>query len=358
MQYNLNIQRIAESNRMNIDFSNLPFGKVFSDHMFVADYDGTEWTNLEIKPLENLSVHPGNLAWHYGQSIFEGMKATKGADGTPLLFRPEMHIERLNASARRMCMPEFPADLFDQVIRTLVHMEKDWIPSEDGSALYIRPLMIAMDEALGVRASLKYKFIVMCLPVGPYYAKPVSLLAETKFVRAVDGGVGEAKTAGNYAASLYPAMLAKQAGFDQIMWLDAKEYKYIQEVGTMNIFFVFKDKIVTPATTGTILKGITRNTFIKLLNAKGYEVEERLISIDEIYEAEKSGELLEVFGSGTAAVVAVVNKISHNGRSIELNQEDYKVAPMLKAHIEGLRNRTIADENGWIVPVNMLESVS
>ncbi len=358
MPTNLKITLVSQSRRESVDFDNLPFGQVFSDHMFTADFDGEKWTNFEIKPLENLSVHPGNLAWHYGQAIFEGMKASKSITGTPLLFRPEMHIQRLNASATRMCMPEFPEDMFIQAVNTIVDLEKKWIPEEAGSALYIRPFMIAMDEALGVRPSALYKFMIICLPVGPYYSKPVSLKAETTYVRAVEGGVGEAKTAGNYAGSLYPARLAKQEGFDQIMWLDAKEFKYIQEVGTMNIFFVLKDRIITPSTTGTILKGITRDTFIQVLRDKGYMVEERRITIDEIYEAFANGELLEVFGSGTAAVMAKVKRISYKGKEIELDPDSYKIGPSLKAHIEGLRNQTIEDNKGWVIPVQSLETIS
>ncbi len=357
MSTNLNIRRTTDSKLSSVDFNNIPFGKVFSDHMFEADFDGEKWTNFQIKPLENLSIHPGNLAWHYGQSIFEGMKATKSIDGEPLLFRPEKHIQRLNASARRMCMPEFPAEVFDDAIHTLVALEKDWIPSTDGSALYIRPVMMAMDEALGVRASLTYKLLIFCLPVGPYYSKPVSLKAETKYVRAAEGGVGEAKTAGNYAASLYPAKLAIEAGYDQIMWMDAKEFKYVQEVGTMNIFFAFEDKIVTPAAGGTILRGITRDTIITILRSKGYTVEERPLHIDEIVEAYKEGKLKEVFGTGTAAVVSFVRKIAYQDIEMNFNVDDYNICKLAKSTIEGLRNLSIKDENDWVVPVRALEPV-
>ena len=270
---NLKITKVQNSAVSSVDFDNIPFGKTFTDHMYVADYIDGEWTNMEIKPLENFSVHPGNLAWHYGQSIFEGMKATRDAEGTPLLFRPEEHVYRLNASARRMCMPEFPEEAFLEAVHTLVRLEKNWIPPQEGSALYIRPFMVAMDEAIGVRPSDTYKFIICTLPVGPYYAKPVKLKAEESFIRAAEGGVGEAKTAGNYAASLYPAKLAKAEGYDQVMWLDAKEFKYVQEVGTMNIFFVIDGKVITPMTDGSILKGITRDTILTILKDKGYTVD-------------------------------------------------------------------------------------
>lgn len=339
----------AESSRLSeIDFENLPFGKFFTDHMFEADYDNGEWKDFKIAPLRNLSIHPGNLAWHYGQSIFEGMKASKSKDGIPMLFRPEEHIYRLNASARRLCMPEFPEEMFIEAVHTLVHMEQDWIPPQAGSALYLRPLMFAMDEALGVRPSAKYKMLIMALPVGPYYSKPVSLLAEEKYIRAAEGGVGEAKTAGNYAASLYPAKLAKEAGYDQIMWLDAKEFKYIQEVGTMNIFFVIGDTVITPATTGTILKGITRKSAIEILKFNGYKVEEREITIDEVVKAFNDGQLKEVFGAGTAAVIAKVSKIGYQGNDMVLSG-DTQVGDLIKKTINGLRLGTEIDHWNWTV---------
>lgn len=346
---NLKVTKIKESRVSSIDFDNLAFGKTFTDHMYVADYIDGEWTNKEIRPLENLSVHPGNLAWHYGQSIFEGMKATRDEEGTPLLFRPEEHIHRLNASARRMCMPEISEEMFLDAVHTLVKLEKKWIPSPEGSALYIRPFMIATDESIGVRPSDNYKFMICTLPVGPYYPKPVKLKAEETYIRAAQGGVGEAKTAGNYAASLYPAKLAKEEGYDQIMWLDAKEFKYVQEVGTMNIFFVIGNEVITPATSGTILKGITRKTIIEILKDEGYKVTERKITIDEVVEADKKGELKEVFGTGTAAVIAVVDEIKYRDHVMHLNPDDYVVSKLAKNTINGLRNRTIVDTRGWVV---------
>lgn len=346
---NLKITKVQNSAATSVDFNNIPFGRIFTDHMYVADYIDGEWTNMEIVPLEKFSIHPGNLAWHYGQSIFEGMKATRDAEGTPLLFRPEEHVYRLNASARRMCMPEFPEQAFLEAVHSLVRLEKDWIPPQEGSALYIRPFMIAMDDALGVRPSDEYKFIICTLPVGPYYPKPVKLKAEETYIRAAMGGVGEAKTAGNYAASLYPAKLAKAEGYDQVMWLDAKEFKYIQEVGTMNIFFVIGDEVITPITEGTILKGITRKTIIELLRDKGYNVIERRISIDEVVEASERGDLKEVFGTGTAAVIAMVDEIKYRDHVMHLDPSNYVVAPLAKNTINGLRNRTIEDSKGWVV---------
>lgn len=348
MRQPIRISTIEHSRIASVNFENLPFGKVFSDHMFVVDWIGGKWTNAEIKPLAPFEVHPGNLAWHYGQSIFEGMKATRHVDGTPLLFRPEEHVYRLNNSARRMCMPEVPEALFLDAIKMLVDIEKDWIPAEEGSALYLRPLMFATDEFIGVRASDTYRFIIFAMPVGPYYAKPVHLKAETEYVRAVEGGVGEAKTAGNYAASLLPAKLAREEGFDQIMWLDAREFKYVQEVGTMNIFFVMDGKVVTPSTDGAILKGITRKSLIEILRAEGYEVEERKVAIDELVDAYKTGTLTEIFGSGTAAVVSMAERLHYNGADMTFDTTKYKVAPLAKSLINGMRSGRLEDNYGWV----------
>lgn len=353
---NISISKVTKSRVSEIDFDNIPFGKEFTDHMFEADYANGEWQNFQIRPLEPLKVHPGNLAWHYGQSIFEGMKASKTKDGVPMLFRPEKHIERLNQSAVRMCMPEFPEQVFIDAVNAMVSLESGWIPPTEGSALYLRPLMIATDEAIGVRPSANYKMLIMCLPVGPYYSKPVSLKVEEKYIRAGDGGVGEAKTAGNYAASLYPAKMAKAQGYDQIMWMDSQEFKYVQEVGTMNIFFVIGDNVITPSTTGSILKGITRSSAIDILKTKGIDVEQRNISIDEIIDAHKNGQLKEVFGTGTAAVVAKVSKIGFRGADYELTGST-EIGDFIKSTINGLRLGTIEDQWGWTVPAKSIKSL-
>ncbi|MBP9197325.1 MAG: branched-chain amino acid aminotransferase, partial [Saprospiraceae bacterium] len=321
MSYSFKITKTDQSSLSKVDFNNIPFGKTFSDHMFVADYIHGEWTNFEIRPVAPIPTHPGNMAWHYGQSIFEGMKATKDAEGHALLFRPEMHAKRINASARRMCMPEIPEDLFLQAIHTLVDMEKAWIPPQTGSALYIRPFMYATDETIGVKASDTYKFIIFVMPVGPYYSQPVKLLAQDTYVRAVVGGVGEAKASGNYAASLLPATMARKEGYDQVMWLDGVHKKYIQEVGTMNIFFVIGDEVITPNLDGAILAGITRDCIITLLKDKGYKVTERPITIDEVLKANEDGKLVEIFGTGTAAVIAPVEKLKYKDTVITLDMD-------------------------------------
>jgi branched-chain amino acid aminotransferase len=270
-----------------------------------------------------------------------------------------MHAKRINESAKRMCMPAISEELFVSAVSNLVALEKDWIPPMEGSALYIRPFMFATDEFIGVRPSQTYKFIILTLPVGPYYDKPVKLKAETTYVRAANGGVGEAKAAGNYGASLYPAMLAKNDGYDQVLWLDAKEFKYIEEVGTMNVMFVINGKVLTPRPDGTILKGITKNSILSILKDKGYAVEERKISIEEIFDAHKKGDLQEVFGTGTAAVVAQVNEIKYKDQIIHLDSDAYTIAPMVKDTINGIRSRKYADKFNWLQEAKLqLEAVS
>ena len=360
MKYEIAVTKTEQSTLSQVDFDNIPFGRVFSDHMFIVDYRDGEWVEPRIIPFSNLQMHPASMVLHYGQAIFEGMKASKGVDGKPYLFRPEMHVERINASAERMCMPAIPGELFLNALHQLVALDQAWIPPQKGSALYIRPYMIATDEFIGVKPSERYSFIIFTGPVGPYYPKPVSLLAEQQYIRAAKGGVGFAKAAGNYAASLLPAKLANQKGYDQVLWLDAVENKYLQEVGTMNIFVVIDGKVITPPTDdGTILKGITRASIMQILRDKGYEVIERAITIDELVEAHRAGTLQEAFGSGTAAVIAHVSKIAYNDVVMELPPlEERKVGQTAKDEIDGLRARTIEDTRGWVVPAEAVATVN
>ncbi|MDX1940546.1 MAG: branched-chain amino acid aminotransferase [Saprospiraceae bacterium] len=358
MKQEIKITITSNSRLSQVNFDDLPFGRVFSDHMFIADYKDGKWINPRIEPFGAFSAHPAMMALHYGQSVFEGMKASKSADGQPFLFRPEVHARRLNNSARRICMPDFPEDLFVEALHQLVSLDRDWIPINEGSALYIRPFMFATDEFIGVRPSASYKMIIFTCPVGPYYPKPVRLWVEQKYVRAVNGGTGEAKAAGNYAGALYPAKLAQERGFDQVMWMDAHDFKFVQEVGTMNIFFVIGDKILTPATDGSILKGITRDCILTILRDKGYHVEERPIRIDEIVMAHQSGQLKEAFGAGTAAVVSHVEAIGFGEILMELPPiETREIGEMVKAEINGMRAGIIEDKHGWVVPVKISEKV-
>jgi branched-chain amino acid aminotransferase len=352
MKAKIKVTRVKQSRLASVDFDNIPFGQTFSDHMFLADFKKGKWGNFQIRPFGKLPMHPANLAIHYGQSIFEGMKASKMFDGTPALMSPEKHCHRLNSSAQRMCMPAFPEDVFVEALEMLLDLDKGWIPSKEGSALYIRPVMYAMDEALGVRASDTYRLLIMTGPVGPYYAKPVRLWVEETYVRAVEGGVGEAKTAGNYAASLLPATQALKNGYDQVMWMDANEHRFIQEVGTMNLFFVIDGVVITPATDGAILKGITREAFMQILKSKNIPFEARPISIDELVAAYDKGLLNEAFGSGTAAVVSHVKDITFREKVMTLPPADKRpIGSMLKKEIDGLRSGKIKDTFGWIRPV-------
>ena len=349
---NIKITKIDKSKVSDFDFDNMPpFGHAFTDHMFVADYVDGEWINPEIKPIENLSLHPANLTLHYGQTIFEGMKAFLKNDNSPVLFRPCDHAKRFNLSAERMSMPTIPEDLFVDAIKELVKLEINWIPKAVGSALYIRPLMIAMDDVVGVKPSKTYKFLVLTLPSGPYYERPLSLKAAMEYVRAVKGGIGEAKTAGNYGASLFPFKKAIESGYDQLMWLDGKEHKYVQEIGTMNIFFVVGDTVMTPMLDGAVLRGITRDSIITLLKDKGYNIVEKMISIDELAEAYDKGELNEVFGSGTAAIVAKINKLNIKEKIMEFDSEKFEIANFVQDYINKVRKGEIEDKFKWIDPI-------
>ncbi len=352
----IRIERLSSSRLEETDLTQIPFGRVFTDHMFQMDYVGGVWQNPRIEPIRPLPVHPANMALHYGQSIFEGMKASANDAGVPLLFRAGMHARRFNASAARMCMPSIDQEVFVEVLRQLVYLERHWIPEVEGSALYIRPFMFATDEFLGVAPSESYRFSVLTLPVGPYYSKPVRLYVSREYIRAAPGGVGEAKTAGNYAASLLASREAREKGFDQVLWLDGLTYKYVQEVGTMNIFFVIDGTVVTPATDGAILRGITRDCFITILRDKGYRVEERPLTIDEIIDAHQKGRLEEVFGSGTAAVAAEVAHIGGHGIDINLPLRSDSLAQMLKDYLNDLRMGRIDDPYGWVEPVLVEET--
>jgi len=358
MSYSIAVTQTEQSRLSGLDFESMPFGRTFSDHMFEADYEDGKWKNPRIVPFGDLRMHPAMLALHYGQSIFEGMKAFKTTSGKSVLFRPEQHARRLNRSAARMSMPEFPEELFLDAVRTLVRIDEGWIPSSPSSALYLRPFMFANAEFIGVHASDHYKMIIFSCPVGSYYSKPLALWAEDTYVRAAVGGAGEAKAAGNYAAALLPTRLANQKGFDQILWLDAKEFKYVQEIGTMNIFFVIDGTVITPATDGAILAGITRDSLIQICKDIDIPVECRRISIDDLFDAHERGLLQEAFGVGTAAVVAPVKSITHQDRTLVVPPtEAFTIASKLKSTLEGIRSGKHPDHHGWIVPVTASHSV-
>jgi branched-chain amino acid aminotransferase len=302
---------------------NLGFGQIFTDHIFEMDYSkDLGWHNAVIKPIEDLLLHPATSFIHYGQTIFEGLKAFKTVNDEVVIFRPDVHIQRLNNSAKRICMPEVDADFVLESLKELVSIDCDWIPTNEGESLYIRPFMFGSDSALGVRPSNDYKFVILLSPVGAYHPegfKPVKILVQDDYVRAVRKGLGECKTAGNYAASLLAAQEAAKKGFTQVLWLDGVEQKYVEEVGMMNIFIHLKDEIVTPKLSGSILPGVTRRSVIKILKEWGINIVERTISIDEIITAYDTGNLVGVFGTGTAAIVSSVGWLTYKDKNMVIN---------------------------------------
>jgi len=332
----------------------LGFGKIFTDHMFVMNYtEGKGWHDARIEPYANLSLSPASMVFHYGQEMFEGLKAYMGDDGKARLFRPDMNAKRTNASNKRLCIPELPEDMFVEAVKAIVEVDKDWIPSAPGTSLYIRPFIIATDDFLGVAPSKTYLFIIILSPSGAYYASglaPVGIWIEDDYVRAVKGGMGFAKTGGNYAASLAAQVKAHDDGYSQVLWLDGVERKYVEEVGAMNIFFKISGKIVTPMLNGSILPGITRDSVINVCKSWGYEVEERKVSVDEILEAQKNGTLEEVFGTGTAAVISPVGKLRYKDDVMTINGGEIgEVSQKLYDTITGIQWGRLEDTFGWSV---------
>ena len=330
----------------------LGFGHIFTDHMFVMNYEeGKGWFDPRVVPFDNISLSPASMVFHYGQEMFEGLKAYKGEDGQVYLFRPEMNAQRANASNDRLCIPQIPEEDFVQAVKAVVDVDRDWVPEEAGTSLYIRPFVIATDNFLGVAPSKTYLFMVILSPSGAYYASglaPVGIWIEDEYVRAVKGGIGYAKTGGNYAASLAAQVKAHDGGYSQVLWLDGVERKYIEEVGAMNIVFKISGKIVTPALNGSILPGITRNSVLKLCRDWGYEVEERKISVDELVEAAHNGTLEEVFGTGTAAVVSPVGKLRYKDDVFAIGDGGIgELTQKLYDEITGIQWGKKADPYGW-----------
>ncbi len=342
---------ISESRLPQINFSELRFGDIFSDHMFEAHYYDGQWQDFKLKPYGPVPMPPSANILHYGQGVFEGMKAFNYKNEKAAIFRPKKHYERFTNSCRRMNIPEIPEELFIQGITAVVETDRNWIPKEKYKSMYLRPFVVATDQFLGLKTSDTYSFYVIAGPVGNYYREginPVKLTTMPEYVRAVRGGVGDAKVPGNYAASLLPAHKAQEMGFTQVMWLDAIEKKYIEEVGSMNMFFVIDDTIITPPLGGSILPGVTRRSVIELAQSWGINVEERRISIDELISSFENGTLTEAFGSGTAAVISPVGLIQHNDTTILLDQENMgPVAQRLYDTITGIHHGIVEDENNW-----------
>ena len=334
----------------------LGFGKIFTDHMFIMNYtEGKGWHDARIEPFHNISLSPAAMVYHYGQEMFEGLKAYKGPDGKVYLFRPDMNAKRTNATNDRLVIPQIPEEDFVQAVSAVVDVDRDWIPEAPGTSLYIRPFIIATDEFLGVAPSKTYLFMVILSPSGAYYASglaPVGIWIEDEYVRAVRGGIGFAKTGGNYAASLIAQQKAHDAGYSQVLWLDGVERRYIEEVGAMNIFFKISGKVVTPSLNGSILPGITRNSTIQLCRDWGYEVEERKISAEELLEAQRNGTLEECFGTGTAAVISPVGKLRYQDDVMTINGGNIgPLSQKLYDTITGIQTGILPDTKGWRVQV-------
>ncbi|MCM0080098.1 branched-chain amino acid aminotransferase [Geomonas sp. Red32] len=343
----------AEKKPKFTDESQLGFGKIFTDRMLLVEWKiGQGWVDARIKKYEPFVLDPAALVFHYAQEIFEGLKAYKWADGTIALFRPEMNARRFNHSAERLCMPEVPEELFLEGIEKLVSVERDWIPTAEGTSLYIRPTMIAVEPLVGIKPSDHYYFYVILSPVGAYYSqgfKPVRIMVEDKYVRATPGGTGEAKTGGNYASSLKAGLEAKKKGFDQVLWLDGVHRRYIEEVGAMNMFFAYGDTIVTAPLEGTILHGVTRDSVLTLARSLNMKVEERKIDVNDLMNDIRSGKITEAFGSGTAAVVTPVGALCYANECLEVNGGGVgKITQTLYDTLTGIQTGKIADKFGWI----------
>ena len=348
----IGIHPTTQSRINELDLDNLVFGHTFADHMFVADFDGKEWTDLRIVPYGDMPFKPALMPLHYGQAIFEGMKAYKSEDGEVLVFRPYDNARRLNRSAHRLCMAEIPEDIFMCGLTELLRLDAQWVPQRDNYSLYIRPFMFATDEYIGVSPSKTYRFIIFNCPVGAYYSKPVKVKVETEYVRAAPGGTGAAKCAGNYAASLYPAKLAQEAGYDQLIWTDGKEHKYVEEAGTMNFMFIIDGKLVTPAVSDSILDGITRKSIVQIAKDWGMTVEERKVSVEELIDGIKNGRLQEAFGAGTAAVVSPIYAIGHEG--VDYNLPEIKpdnFANRVKRYLDDVKYGRVADPHEWVYQI-------
>lgn len=355
MKYNFPIEKNPNP-KAKPDPDTLRFGTEFTDHMFIMEYeDGKGWHDGRIVPYGPLSLDPAAVVFHYAQEMFEGLKAYKTAEGKVLLFRPDMNAKRTNRTNDRLCIPQIDEELYVDAIKTLVDVDSDWIPQKEGTALYIRPFIIADEAFLGVRRSTHYKFIVILSPVGPYYEgglTPTKIYVEDKYVRATDGGTGEAKCGGNYAASLKAQEEAHEKGYEQILWLDGVHRKYVEEIGTSNAFFVIGDEVITAPLNGTILPGITRDSVIQILRKKGVKVSERRLAIDDVVEAYENGQFNEMFASGTAAVISPVGELRYKDKNMVINGGGIgPIAQELYDTIYGIQTGKVADEMGWTVEV-------
>lgn len=347
----IKIEKVIQSRLPEVDFDNIIFGKEFSDHMFVADYKNGEWQDLKIVPYAPISVSPACAALHYGQAIFEGMKAYKNENGEVFLFRPYDNAKRINISAKRMCMPEIPEEIFMEALKQLVKLDSDWIPSSEGSSLYIRPFMFASEQLLGVRPSEEYTFIIFTAPVNSYYSVPVNVKVEMEFSRAMQGGVGFAKVAGNYGAALYPAKMGQDKGYQQLVWTDSVTHEYIEESGTMNVMFQIGNTLITPSLDlKTTLSGITRDSVLTLAKEMGIDIEERRVSVKEIIAAARNGELKDVFGTGTAATIAQIATITFNDERFTLPEVSKRdLSNKISNKLLNIKKGREKDTRNWVL---------
>ncbi len=346
--------KVTKSGLPAVDFQNLEFGKYVSDHMILSNYDKGKWQQPEIVPYGDLMMSPAMLAIHYGQSVFEGMKAFKMQDGNINVFRIKRHHQRLNKSLARMCMPEISESMFIESLEALLKLDSGWVPGGDGASLYIRPVVFASEPRLGVKVADQYKFIIMTTPVGPYFSKPYRLKVEDYYVRTAEGGTGFAKCAGNYGGAFYPTQVAKEEGFDQVLWTDARDHKYIDEVGMMNVMFVINGKLVTPQLNTAILDGVTRDSILTLSKDMNFPVEERRIAVEELKQSFENKTLTEAFGAGTAAVVAPIQTINIHGQdySIDLPGAD-SFQLKVKKELQNIRSGVVDDKHQWNYIINL-----
>ena len=343
----MKIVQVESSRIQDVDFDNIDFGREFTDHMFTCDFKDGEWQTPIISPYKALTIDPSARVFHYGQAVFEGMKAFKDTNDGVWLFRPEDNFNRINISAKRLAMPEFPKEYFFNGLETLLRMDKEWVKKGDGNALYIRPFVIASEPAISAAPAHEYKFMIICSPVKAYYKDKIKVVFAEKYSRSADGGVGFAKAAGNYAAQFYPTNLVQETGYQQVIWTDANTHKYLEEAGTMNIFFRINDKLVTAPTSDRILDGITRKSIIQIAKDNNIEVEIRPVSVEEIKIAGRDGSLKEIFGSGTAAVVSPISGFKHADEAFDLVDPENVYSSMFKRKLMDIQYNIAEDKHGW-----------
>ena len=343
----INIEKASKSKISEVDFTNLPFGKYTTDHMFVCDYEDGKWQQPKIIPYQNLSLDPSSRIFHYGQSVFEGMKAYKDEDGKIWLFRPLENQKRINISSERLAMPAFPENYFMEGLVALLKLESDWIPTSEGSSLYVRPFVFATGKGFHASPADAYKFIIACSPSGPYFSGKVKVLIEEKYARSANGGVGFAKAAGNYAGQFYPTQLAKEKGYQQVIWTDDNTHQYIEEAGAMNVFVRIGDTLITSPISDRILDGITRKSVIDIAKKDGIAVEIRKIKVQELIDSSAKGTLKEMFGAGTAAVISPIAGFGFRGKDYDLPELDKSFANHLKKRITDIQYNRAEDTFGW-----------